>query len=223
MKVKKTAYQMLKLNQLKKADWNYKEDDKDQMANLVENIKRNNQVENIQVRELGDDKYEIVNGNHRLEAMMLAGFKEAMCYNHGTISLNEAKRIAIETNETRFASNSLKLSEAIKELAEDFDVQELALTLPFTEDEIQGHIDLLDFDFTDLNTTDDGIGEYDPDNPETWKTIAVKVPEETYHLWLNWVLKTKELLGYENDFKALEFALVEATNMPDESILGHNN
>ena len=46
------------------------------------------------------------------------------------------------------------------------------------------------------------------------KTISVNVTEETFELWLEWKKRVEQELGYENDSKVLEFALVEATNTP---------
>lgn len=50
------------------------------------------------------------------------------------------------------------------------------------------------------------------------KKIELKVPEETYNLWLKWNEKCKELLGYDNESKAFEFAIIEAMNLPESSV-----
>ena len=50
------------------------------------------------------------------------------------------------------------------------------------------------------------------------KTITVDVTKETYDLWLEWKKRVEKMLGYENDSKVLEFALVEATNTPKKSL-----
>lgn len=128
------------------AEWNYKETDEDMMAKLVKNLRINDQVENIIVRQVGQ-RYEVVNGNHRLNAMKQLGFTRAMCYNLGEISDAKAHRIAIETNETKFIANGYELAKLLKGLTDDFDITELCSTLPYTEGEVNNHLDLLTQDF----------------------------------------------------------------------------
>lgn len=120
----------LSLDKLVKADWNYKQDDAETLEKLVANLKRNGQVENIIVRELDTGFYEIVNGNHRFDALKIVGAKEAVAYNLGKISLAAAKRLAVETNETKFASNTNLLDELLRELSESFDPDDLMATVP---------------------------------------------------------------------------------------------
>lgn len=139
-------YVVLDIEWLFNAKWNYKETDEDMMAKLVKNLRTNDQVENLIVREVGK-RYEVINGNHRLEAMKQLGFTRAMCFNMGEISDAKARRIAIETNETKFAADGYKLASLLKELTDEFDITELCSTLPYTEGEVNNHLDLLTQDF----------------------------------------------------------------------------
>lgn len=131
---------------LKKAEWNYKIDDDAQSRKLAENIKRNGQVENIIVRDMEDGTYEVVNGNHRYDAFYEAGIKTPMCFNLGSVSLAAAQRIAIETNETRFESDPIKLSEIINSMTEEFTKEDLLVSLPFDEGEFDSYASLKDFE-----------------------------------------------------------------------------
>ena len=67
--LKDYGFELMEVSKLIKADWNYKTDDEKKLKDLQENFKRNGQVENIIVRELSKGKYEVVNGNHRLDAL----------------------------------------------------------------------------------------------------------------------------------------------------------
>lgn len=118
------------IEKLIKAKWNYKEDNDAIMQKLIENIKRNGQIENIIIREIDNGLFEIVNGNHRLDALSVLNIDMVHCYNLGKISETQAKRIAIETNETRFMSNDIFLENIIKELLNDIDMEDLKLTIP---------------------------------------------------------------------------------------------
>lgn len=153
----------LPIGVLVKASWNYKADDDVILEKLTENMRRNGQIENIIVRELGGGQYEIVNGNHRLDAMRTLGMKTVKCYNLGSISEAQAKRIAVETNETRFPSNDDSLNNLLLELTTEFDIDDLIETLPFDYDD--------DFDFDE----DESIGIEEQEVPEP----AVAQPANT--------------------------------------------
>jgi len=133
------------------AGWNYKENDDVLNEKLKNNLVKNGQIENLVVREISstndfENSYEVVNGNHRLTALLELEFPEAYCYNLGEISDNLAKRIAIELNETRFASDTMKLSELLQDISNEFGREDLLNTMPYDEHELEAFISYLDYD-----------------------------------------------------------------------------
>ena len=142
-------YQHIEIGKLTKAEWNYKEDDALTESKLIENLRKNGQVENIIVRETDKGMYEVVNGNHRLKAYQTLGYKKVLCYNLGKVNLLQAKQIAIETNETRFAPDRIKLAERVTELAEEFGSADIAATMPFSEKDISNLQSVLTYDWND--------------------------------------------------------------------------
>lgn len=129
---------------LKKAPWNYKAEDEFIQGKLSENIRRNGQLETLLVRKLPDGGFEVVNGNHRLTSLVALGMKEALVLDLGTISDSEAKRLAIELNETRFPSDMTRLSQILVELKKDFSDSDLLRTLPYGQrewDRISAYVD----------------------------------------------------------------------------------
>ena len=212
----KKGFTDIEVSKLIKADWNYKEEDENQTLKLIENFKRNGQVENIQIRELENGKYEVVNGNHRLDVMNEIKMKECHVFNYGKISLADAQRIAIETNEIRFQTNAFKLGELIKDMTGTFSLDEMAKTMPFTSDEMGNMIDVLDFDW---NTFEDDDEPLDLEKEDKFdNTINIKVSEDTYRNWMELRKRIKELNGYDNESKVFEFAVIEALNIPIESL-----
>lgn len=127
------------IDRLVKAGWNYKTNNEELAEKLANNIKRNGQIENIIIRELQTGFYEVVNGNHRLDVLKSIGYSDVYCYNLGFITENQAKRIAIETNETKFSTDKGLLDDILKELQTDFDIDDLISTMP---DEIMADIDI---------------------------------------------------------------------------------
>jgi len=201
------------ITKLVKADWNYKEENENLTDKLINNIKRNGQIENIIIRELDTGFYEVVNGNHRYDALKKLKYKKVYAYNFGQISLSHAQRIAIETNETKFESDNIKLAELIKEITNEFSKEDLALTLPYNEEEIQNYSELLDFDWEELNNSD----SLDFSEPDKFNmTINLKVTPETYAEWEKLKERLKRITGYDNESKVFEFAIIEALNTPIE-------
>ena len=202
-------------DKLVKADWNYKTEDPEKQEKLKENIKRNGQIENIIIRELETGFFEVVNGNHRLSVLKDLKIKTTHSYNLGKISQAQAIRIAIETNETKFDTDSITLAERVKELTEEFDIQDLVNTLPYSETEIDNFSKLTDFDWSMYETEDlsDTFSDTEFD-----KTIKVKVTNETYKRWLELKDRLNGIIGYDNESKVMEFAIIEALNIPLKSL-----
>jgi DNA-directed RNA polymerase specialized sigma54-like protein len=163
------------LSQISMSSWNYKGDDKKLMRKLVDNISENGFLENIIVREMGANKYEVVNGHHRLQALKKLKPETVMCYNLGAVGLAEAKRIAIETNETAFETDQIKLSELIKKIVQDFDVSDLEKTMPFSSQEL---IEISAFSDLEMGQDDfvEGDESFDIDDAE----IEKKASTESY-------------------------------------------
>jgi len=148
-------YKFIPIDLLVPADWNYKADDEFMSKQLLNNLKRNGQIVTCQVRQLDTGFYEVVDGNHRLQALRQLGQEYVIVYDHGKIPLSQAQRIAIETNETKFNADPLKLGTLLKDLKEDFPEADLFETIPFTEDEFNELLSnisaetVLDEDFED--------------------------------------------------------------------------
>ena len=160
MEQMKRGWTEVPLELLTKAAWNYKKDDDEKATKLAENIRRNGQLENIIVRETDDGSLEVVNGNHRLTAFEELQFEKVMCFFLGKVSDSQAQRIAIETNETRFETDHIKLAELIRNMVmgtdAEFEIADLVATMPFTHEELENQIKLLDFDWSEFQTSSDG-------------------------------------------------------------------
>ena len=210
--LKDFGYSLVETSKLIKADWNYKTDDEKKLKDLIENFKRNGQVENIIIRELAKNKYEVVNGNHRLDALKALGIEMAVVYNKGKINKAEAVRLAIETNETKFPNDNIKLAEAITELSEKYPIEDLVKTMPYSNAELNNLLNIVNFDWEDFNTH-----KVEDDN-EFNKTIKIKVNKDILDRWNELRNKFGNVLGYDNDSKVFEFAVIEALNIPLTSL-----
>ena len=172
-------YKIFPIGILVKADWNYKNEDIVTSSKLQNNLKKNGQVENIQVRILKTGFYEVVNGNHRYDDMCILGREYVMCYDHGKITDSAAKKIAIETNETKFSADQLKLAGLMSELVQDYGLDELVTTLPFSGEEIENLVKLVEFDYEKF------IDDRDRGEPEVKPGVEIKfrISDEANVIW----------------------------------------
>jgi len=128
---------------LVKAPLNFKEDYDVQLAKLIANLRRNGQVELVQLRELGDGKFEVVNGNHRLDAFNVLGWTQVLAYNLGAVSVEDAQRLALELNETRFRSDHLRIAGIVAALSERYSMEDLESTLPYSRADLDSYLEAL--------------------------------------------------------------------------------
>lgn len=227
-------YIEIPISKLTSAQWNYKKDDDKRSLELMENLKaniaRNGQIENLIVRptDHGKGMYEVVNGNHRLSALKSLKIKKAVCFNLGKISQAHAERIALETNETKFEADPLKLAGIIRNIAEEFDMADLIATMPMSEDEMTSYTKLLDFDWTQY---DPGAAEAENSDNEAeggdsedgeWETRELRLPEAVAVLWDAQLDRIKKMLYPKkdpdkvSDVPAVECMVAHMSLIPDD-------
>lgn len=142
------------IEELKKAPWNYRKDDAERALKLEENIRRNGLVVNIIVRECETGGgFEIINGNHRFDALKRLGAKKAHAFCCGKMTTRAAKRLAVETNEAYFESDIVRYAELVKDILEEFPVEEFLKTVPHTLEQLQNLGTLLDFDWENFSSS----------------------------------------------------------------------
>lgn len=201
------------LTMLVPAEWNYKEDSEDRQAKLRENMRRNGQVENVIVRQVGD-ALEVINGNHRLAVMRELGFPKAHVFNLGVVSDALAYRLAVETNETRFDTNNLKLAQLLKEIGKEYETPELALTMPFSEHELGNLSALLDFNWNDFHAAGEGGNGSATKEAEAVK-LLLEVHPNIHARWLKLLEQLRKRAPDTTDEHA--FALAVDITLEDTS------
>ena len=121
----KTQLAELSINDLIKADWNYKtEGTEEQIEKLITSIKVDKSVGVLAVREISIsedkdgmevNKFEVIDGNHRLEALIRMNWEKVPCENFGDISKAKAITIARRRNHKWFEDDLLAYATLFKE------------------------------------------------------------------------------------------------------------
>lgn len=212
MQVNFKSYQKVPVKNLITAEWNYKKKDEELQKTLVNNIKKNGQIENIIVREIGDGKMEVINGNHRLEAFKTLKTKFVMVYNLGEVELEEAQRIAIETNETKFGTDNLKLENIFSNLQDSFD--DLSDTISISE-KFQKHIEEKSKEPSKKSRTAISV------SGETYKTIKLELNTELAELFEDQLSRFKKYSNNSSD-KPIEFIVNFLKSHSDEEIIAYS-
>jgi len=153
----------VKITELKPNEWNPKlklEEDLDvqqQYEEVVKSIKNHGLVEPILVRSARDKKelgyYEIINGYHRFLACQELKFDEVIVNDLGEVSDQEAKKLTIVTEEIKIPIDQVKLSQLLKEMLANEDLDKLIEGLPYSKELIESKIELLDFDWNALDSS----------------------------------------------------------------------
>ncbi len=177
-----TKFLLIDIDKCVKAAWNYKNEDEVLTEKLIANLKRNGQIENIIVRLLETGFYEVVNGNHRLECMLRVGAKKIIAYNLGSISQGEAQRIAIETNETKYQTDPIKLASIISDLSKVYSSEDLLATMPYSQQEIDNYIEMNSFSWDNYK---DGQ-EAKESQSTTMPNVTIVLTGTVLEAWNEW-------------------------------------
>jgi len=154
--------QKIDINSIVPNTWNPNVVDEKTQRTLMEDIKRDGFTQPIIVRAhpTEEGKYEIIDGEHRWQALKELAWTEVECIVE-TKNDAEAMIRTITMNKLRGEFDSLKLAEVLVELKKTYTEEELVVLLGFTEEEIRSYEELLDFDPSQLEALNN-----DPDIPD---------------------------------------------------------
>lgn len=196
----------MNIDNLVKAEWNYKTNGTEEQINkLIKSIKYDNSAGILAVRKL-NDKYEVIDGNHRLEALQRIGWQQIQVENFGDISKAKAIIIARRRNHVWFDDDLKAFSDLIKnDVLPEIDTDTLKDILPDTPDEIDNLVNFGNFDWEEPI-------EKEPKDNDGKKTVVVKVDESVYQMWQDWVKWCAEQTDYKSEPDAFEYLIIEAKN-----------
>jgi hypothetical protein len=149
------------------------------------------------VRQVGKG-YEIIGGQHRVEAMRKLGYTDVPVMNLGVIDDETAKEISLVDNGRYGEDDPYKLGEILKSIS--VDVSEF---LPYTSEDLSALQKSVEIDL-------DAIGVDAPDHeddfvakpekvPSLYQTMRFKVPHEDAHYVTEVIEKLGKIHGFTDD------------------------
>jgi ParB family transcriptional regulator, chromosome partitioning protein len=123
------------INQLREAPWNSNEMDFTMLARLKQSIGRYGIVENLVVRPLGNDVFEVLSGNQRLKALLEAGFSTAPCV-IVEVDDGHARLLADALNHIKGEDDLGLRAEALRQILQTIPEKEVLDILPETTDSL---------------------------------------------------------------------------------------
>lgn len=198
----------LSIDKLIKADWNYKTDgSEEQITKLMNSIEYDNSAGVLAVRKI-KNKFEVIDGNHRLEALRRLDWKEIQVENFGELSKAKAIILSRRRNNLWFDDDLLNFAKLLKEdVLPEISMEELNKILPDAED-VENLSNFNEFDWEEpTQKTKSDI-----------QTINIPVNDQVYEIWQQWKNKCSNIIGYDADDVCFEYAIIEALNIPDTQI-----
>lgn len=162
-------------------DYNPKDKNTPEYERVKKSIEQKGQRLPVVVREVGKDKFEIIDGEQRFRSCLELGHKTIALYNEGKLSDREAKELTIAYQQ-QVPFNEVELAYLIKELTAD-----PAFQLPYNTEELDVFKELADFDLNKYKEYQLEMLETDGLNEGQIIVIPVEKLEE-----IQKVLKTKD-------------------------------
>lgn len=171
------------------AAWNPKPDGTPaERAKLAASIKRDRSAGVLAVRRIAGGRFEVIDGNHRLQALRDIGVTDVDVEDFGAIGKNEAILISARRNHQWYEPDETTFADMIADFA--------------TPDEMDEYVDFVPdalLKMADSEATD-------PVYPDGHKVIVTMDPE-TWHQWEGWRSRVADETGDETDEEAFRLAL----------------
>ena len=182
----------VKVAELVKAPWNYKTDGTPEtIGRLARSIKEDGSPGVFAVRRL-KNKYEVMDGNHRLDAVKLLKWEETWVEDFGVITDAKAASIAVRRNNQWFEDDPVKLSVLMSEVVfPQWAPEEFAEMTVHSLPELRAMEELGSWDWTNVQRVRKSV--------ERAEGCTIHLQRDQATAWLEYKVRSQE----EDDVAAL--------------------
>lgn len=197
----------LPLDVLEPNPWNPNVMDPDMFVKEVESIRMFGFVDPLTVRQIGPDRYQIIDGEHRLKAGKSLGMVKFPCVR---IEVDEetAKQLTIVLNETRGSPDEVKLAALVRDLAQRRDATQLQRVMPFSAERLRELINppAGQIDWDALREKRDQMRQ----ERSRWVEKVYRMPAEAAEVIDQAVERVMSEEGLEHEWRALEMIAADS-------------
>lgn len=170
-------------------------------SKLLESMGKYGFVDPLTVRPASEGMWEIIDGEHRLQAAEDLRMATAPYMNAGAISTAEAQALGIILNELKGRHDPKKLGALLDDLLTNNPVEEMLKGMPFTDEALAGLTSLKSFDWNDIDKPIDKNPS--PKKGTSWVERTFRLPHEVNEVLTEALQKAKDGDDIE-DWQALE-------------------
>lgn len=172
IKVKAENYLIVPIEQVQTNTWNPKNKNTEEYNRLKKTIERRGQIRAIHVREVGTDKFEIIDGEQKYNIFKELGYTHVLIYNEGILDDVDAReRTAWFQAQVPF--NEVDLAYLVRSLVESQGQENIKL--PYSNAEIERFLKLSEpVDFSSFST------EFEAPEGSGTKRLTIKVTKTQY-------------------------------------------
>jgi hypothetical protein len=158
------------------APWNYKRPNPDMIEKLAASIQHDASAGVMAVREIDGGRLEVIDGNHRLEAIKRLGWQQALVENFGAISKAQAVLIAQRRNAQWFEDDLPALSRLMRDVViPELSLDEIEGMMPQDRRSLDQLLALADFDWDSI-----------PERPAQKDGLSFQFDESLREMWDRW-------------------------------------
>lgn len=190
-------------------EYNPKEKESDKQKNIQSGLEKKGLLMPIFVREKGK-KFEIVDGEQRWTSLRNSGNDKALVYNLGKIDDKEAQELTLWFEE-QVPFDRVLQAQLVKSMTDTYQ----DLQLPYTDDEVDNMIKILEYEPDDLDNE-----QFDAPDQKDFDMLKISMTKDQLELVKEVINYVKEEMDC-SDGRALELICVEYKNMP-EGTTGQN-
>lgn len=118
-------WKVIRTDQISLPSFNIKDMDEHNQNILRSSILKYGQTRSIQVREIGENIYEVIEGRNILKTLQFLHTETAVCYNHGAIDEAKCIKIYLDCELVAGETNFLYLSTLVKNLQEHYSLAQM--------------------------------------------------------------------------------------------------